>query len=87
MGAYVSFLVANSQIRKSDKLQSEIAAFKDERKTLTAKLKSIKSQVSSTATNAEKAMTDASKNARIYWSRLNLWLLLIILRRQITRRE
>eukprot|EP00957_Ditylum_brightwellii_P129140 9850033-Ditylum_brightwellii.AAC.1 len=56
VGTYVTFLVANSEIGKSKKLEKEIKELKETVKTLTAKVKAAKGQASAAITKADKVL-------------------------------
>eukprot|EP00957_Ditylum_brightwellii_P047091 3575881-Ditylum_brightwellii.AAC.1 len=56
VGTYTSFLVANLEIGKAEKLSKEIKSLQDTVKTLTTGVKAAKGQVSAAVTKADKAL-------------------------------
>eukprot|EP00957_Ditylum_brightwellii_P116017 8850887-Ditylum_brightwellii.AAC.1 len=56
VGTYISFLITNSEIVKSDKLSKEIKNLQDTIKNLTAEVKAAKGQASAAITKADKAL-------------------------------
>eukprot|EP00957_Ditylum_brightwellii_P048441 3675935-Ditylum_brightwellii.AAC.1 len=62
MVIYVSFLVPNLEIGKSNKVELEIKKLKEEIKSLASEVKATKGQASVTVTEADKALLQKGKH-------------------------